>query len=458
MNSRGSFASKTGFIAAAAGSAVGLGNIWKFPFEVGNGGGAAFVLIYLACVFIFCFPLMITVFAMGRHTKQNIVSVYDALGHPGWNFLGKAGIITNMIVFSFYNVVAGWTLGYFVESFAGSFLIFDELRMDIVKMLIYGGIIMFITILVVVKGISEGIERVSKILMPTLVVILIILVAYSSFLPHSGIGLSYYLIPDFGKVNFTVVGSAIGQAFFSLALGAGIMMTYGSYVSDKDNLVSSATLIMVADVGIAFLSGLVIFPFVAFLSNGTMEGVDAGSGLIFQTLPGAFESLGSLGIAVGSLFFLLLTLAALTTTVAIIEVPISYLTEKKNISRKKGLILTGVIIYLAGIPSILSNGYSEFFSLFISYFNTDQSVDFMTFLNNIVDTWLPLAGLLIAIFVTFFWGRENLHDEISKGNTKYKGSFIYHIIHHMIGSIIPLVLGFLFLNGMLSQYFGISLY
>ncbi|MDX1629513.1 MAG: sodium-dependent transporter [Fulvivirga sp.] len=462
MANRGGFSSKLGFILAAAGSAVGLGNIWKFPFEVGDGGGAAFLVMYLIFCFILCFPVMVTEIAIGRKTERNPVGAFRALGYKKWDFIGKLGILSGVLILSFYNVVAGWSFGYFIEMLAGHFEIgqkFGNYITDIYKVGGYAILFMFATAYIVSKGISGGIERAAKILMPTLILMILALVAYSLTLPHAVEGLRFYLVPDFSKLTMPVMGSALGQAFFSLSLGMGALITYGSYVGKNDNIVSSAVFITLADVGIAFIAGLMMFPFVAYLSQGTMEGAGTGAGLIFQVLPGVFESLGPiLGIVVGAFFFLLLSFAALTSTVSLLEVPVSYVVDEYDIRRTRAVWTVAVIIFLIGLPSLIGNGYSEFFTNFITYVGAETPTGFMTFVENIAsDTFLPLGGFLIVSFAAYIWRKENLNEEISIGYEGFKGSFVQKYINFAITFVCPAILGILFLLTLLQTFFGISL-
>lgn len=462
MANRGGFSSKIGFILAAAGSAVGLGNIWKFPFEVGNGGGAAFLVMYLIFCFILCFPVMVTEIAIGRKTERNPVGAFRALGYNKWDFVGKLGILSGVLILSFYNVVAGWSFGYFVEMLSGHFAIgeqFGDYVKDVVKVGGYAILFMVATAFIVSKGISGGIEKAAKILMPTLILMIIALVIYSLTLPHALEGIEFYLVPDFSEITMGVMGSALGQAFFSLSLGMGALITYGSYVGKKDNIVSSAAFITLADVGIAFIAGLMMFPLVAYLSNGTMEGVDTGAGLIFTVLPGVFESLGStLGVIVGSFFFLLLSFAALTSTVSLLEVPVSYVVDEFEIRRKRGVWIVAILIFIIGLPSMLANGYSGFFSNFITYVGADSATDFMTFIGHVAnDTFLPLGGFLIVSFAAYVWKKENLNEEISQGYDGYMGSFVQKYINFAILYICPTILGILFILTLFQTFFGINL-
>lgn len=461
MAVRGQFSNRFGFIMAAAGSAVGLGNIWKFPFEVGQGGGAVFVLLYLVFCFLLCFPVMVTEIAIGRKTQRNPVGAFNALGYKSWNFVGKLGILSGILILSFYNVVAAWAFGYVFEMITGNFAIgehFGEYTSDIVKVFCYAVIFMVSTALIVSQGVSKGIEKATKVLMPTLIIIIAILVIYSLTLEHSMTGLAFYLKPDFGAVNGKVIYGALGQAFFSLSLGMGALITYGSYVNKSDNIITSATLITLMDVGIAFIAGLMMFPFVAYLSGGTMEGVSGGPGLIFATLPGVFESLGSAGIIVGGIFFLLLSFAALTSTVSLLEVPVSYVVDEHNVNRKPAVWIMAAIIFIVGIPSMLSGGYSEFFSSFITYFNADGPTDFLSFVDDTASaTFLPLGGFLITVFAAYVWKKNNLEEELSIGAPNYKGSIVSNYISFAITVLCPVVLGSIFVLTLLGKFFGVEL-
>ncbi len=458
MASRGAFNSRIGFILAAAGSAVGLGNIWKFPFEVGEGGGAIFLVMYLAFCFILCFPVMVTEIAIGRKTQKNPVGAFNALGFSKWNFVGKMGILCGVLILSFYNVVAGWAFGYFLEMVSGNFGIganFGGYINDIGRVGLYGALFMFATAWIVSKGISGGIERAAKFLMPTLVGMILLLVAYALTLPNAMNGISFYLVPDFSEVNLGVVGSALGQAFFSLSLGMGALITYGSYVSKQDNIVQSAAFITLADVGIAFIAGLMMFPFV--FSQGLEP--QGGPGLIFVTLPGIFETFGgSMGIIIGSAFFLLLSFAALTSTVSLLEVPVAYVVDELKIERKHAVWVVALVIFLIGVPSMIANGDSQFFTSFITYIGAAAPTDFMTFVGDVAnDTLLPLGGFLIVMFAAYVWKKENLNEEMEIGFPN-KNSLVLKYIDFAVSYLCPVVLGCLFILTVLNKYFGISLF
>ncbi|MCB0258231.1 MAG: sodium-dependent transporter [Calditrichaeota bacterium] len=456
--SRGEFGSKLGFVLAAAGSAVGLGNIWKFPYEVGNGGGAAFVVIYLLFCFLLCFPVMVAEIAIGRKTNRNPVGAFTAIGFKKWSNVGKLGLLSGVLILSFYNVVAGWAFGYFWEMIQGNFAIannFGGFVSDWFKTGIYALLFMGATAFIVSGGVQDGIEKAAKILMPSLLTIILFLVIYSLTLPNASKGLEFYLVPNFSAITPKVVYGALGQAFFSLSLGMGALITYGSYVSRKENIITSAAMITLTDVGIAFIAGLMIFPFV--FSQGIAP--SQGPGLVFVTLPGIFQSLGpNLGILIGALFFLLLSFAALTSTVSLLEVPVSYLVDEHTMPRKKAVWLTAGFIFLVGIPSLLSNGASDFFSRFTAYFGAENPIDFMTLIGYIAnDTFLPLGGFLIAVFAAYIWKKENLDKEIAVGYPGYPGSLVQKFMDLMISYLAPIVLGIVVVVTILNRFLGISI-
>ncbi len=461
MATRGGFSSKFGFIAAAAGSAVGLGNIWKFPFEVGDGGGAAFVVMYLGFCFVLCFPVMVSEIAIGRRTQRNPVGAFEALGYKNWKFIGMMGILSGVLILSFYNVVAGWAFGYFLEMVQGNFGIggqFSDFVKNVSRVGLYGICFMLATAFIVSKGIAGGVEKAAKFLMPTLIVIILSLAFYAMTLPNAMAGVTFYFLPDFSKITSDVVYSALGQAFFSLSLGMGALITYGSYVGKNDNIIESTVLITLADVGIAFIAGLMMFPLVAYMNQGDMSNISGGAGLIFATLPGVFETLGQgTGVFIGALFFLLLSFAALTSTVSLLEVPVAFVVDEFKLPRKVAVWGLATFIFIIGVPSLLSNGYSPFWTEFVTYFGSDKPTDFMTFVSDLAnDTMLPLGGCLITLFTAYIWKKENLSDEIAVGNPKFKGSLIEKLINLGISYICPLVLGSLFILTVLDRFFGIK--
>ena len=463
MGARGNFSNRFGFILAAAGSAVGLGNIWGFPYEVGEGAGAAFVVVYLFFCFVLCFPVMVTEIAIGRKTQKNPVGAFEELGFRRWRPLGMLGLFSGVLILSFYNVIAGWAFGYIFEMVSGNFGIADEFGSyisQIFKVGAYGLLFMGATAFVVSRGVSGGIEKTARILMPTLIIMILLIIGYGVTLPNASDGLAFYLIPDFSKLTASVVYNAMGQAFFSLSLGMGALITYGSYVRKEDNIVSSAALITLTDVGIAFIAGLMIFPLIGFMSGGTMEGAGRGPALIFVTLPQIFGSIGGvLGIITGTMFFVLLCFAALTSTVSLLEVPISFAVDNLKMDRKKAAWVVALFIFIVGIPSLLSGGYSEFFSTkFITYKDGGSDADFLSFVAALAnDTILPLGGCLITFFAAHVWKKANLDEELAQGAPNYANSFLRKYLNFAIGYFAPALLAIVFVLTVLFKFFGIQI-
>lgn len=457
---RGQFNSRLGFILAASGSAVGLGNIWKFPFEVGAGGGAAFVLIYLGFCFLLCFPVMISEIAIGRKTQLNPVGAFKKLGHHNWAWIGLLGIGAGVLILSFYNVVAGWAFGYFLQMLEGNFEVGENFSSYISNWEViglYGLVFMAVTAFIVSQGVQKGIEKAAKILMPTLFLLIIGLMVYAFTLEGAKEGIEYYLIPDFSKITGEVIYSALGQAFFSLSLGMGALITYGSYVSRKQDIVRSAALITLTDVSIAFLAGLMIFPFV--FSNGIEP--NGGAGLIFATLPGVFEGLGpTLGVVIGATFFLLLSFAALTSTVSLLEVPVAYLVDEKKIKRPVAVWGMAILIFLIGVPSLLGNGAVEQLTSFMTLYKDghEATISFMDFIELIAsDTFLPLGGTVIAIFTAYVWKKNNLNAELMEGR-ETQSQWLLNYINFAIMVFCPIILGGITIVTILERFFGLQVF
>lgn len=460
MQERGKFSNKIGFIAAAAGSAVGLGNIWKFPYETGANGGAAFLLIYLLCAFVICMPIMVAEIAMGRHARLNPYGTFKKLGSRTWGIVGLIGIISGAVILSFYNVVSGWAFGYFLQISFGNLLqeadfsaFFTRYIADVGDNLLYSLAFMVLTAAIVLGGVQKGIERWTKILMPLLIVIMLILIVYGLTLPHAGQGIEFYLVPDMGEVTANTFYMALSQAFFSLSLGMGALITYGSYISDDDHIVNSAALVTITDTLIAFMAGLMIFPLV--FSQGIEPG--SGPGLVFVSLPGIFEAMGpGIGNIIGGAFFLLLCFAALTSTVSLLEIPVAFITDQYKISRKKAVIGLATFIFLLGLPSMLSQGAVGWLSEFVSY--GGKSHDFMTVIIDIFsDIGLPLGGLLISIFVAYRWRMHNFSAEVSKGNPGFPGSRQEKFVSIMLSYVSPLVIFFMLMVIIMEKFFEVDI-
>ena len=421
MASRGNWGSRVGFILAAAGSAIGLGNIWRFPYITGKNGGALFVLIYIGCVLVLGLPVMLAEFSLGRATAKNPVGAFAAI-KPGtkWRTTGFLGVVTGVMILSFYSVVAGWTLGYCFKLLSGRFkeiskgqavAIFQSFIADPWLQILLLAIFMFLTVFIVLKGVSAGLEKYSKILMPSLFLIMILLMVRSLTLPGAEKGLLFYLKPDFAKINGRVFLEAMGQAFFSLSLGMGTMLTYGSYLGKKENLVSSAAWVATLDTAVAILAGFIIFP--ALFSQNMAP--DQGPGLVFNILPVIFAHMPG-GMWFGALFFVLLAVAALTSTISILEVPVAFLIDEKQWSRRKASWLMGTLAFAFGIPSALAGGGLKFFTRL-----PILHIDFLSLWDKI---WgniaLSVGALLIAVFVAHVWKTANALEEITANGTQFR--------------------------------------
>jgi NSS family neurotransmitter:Na+ symporter len=460
MASRGNFSSKIGFIAAAAGSAVGLGNIWRFPYEAGENGGAAFLLIYLLCMILIGFPIMIGEIAIGRNAKLDAYGAYRKLGGPKWALLGVWGIISAIMFLSVYNVVAGWAFAYFVQVVDGSLFKTDDFGThfgnqiaDVTDLFFYSLGFMALTAIIVARGIKKGIESAAKILMPALFVLLIGLILYSLTLDNAMAGVKYYLIPDFSEITFKTVYSALGQSFFSLSLGMAALVTYGSYISKKENIVSAAALVVVADTTVAFLAGLLIFPLV--FSQGISP--SEGPGLVFVVLPSIFAGMGAAGPFVGAAFFLLLCFAALTSTISLLEIPVTFLVDEKGYSRKKTVMGFALLVFLVGIPSMLSQGAVDGLSNFMFYEGKVKTVFDVVF-DVFSDTGLPLGGFLMSIFIAAKWKLHNFNQELAIGYPAYPGSILNKFLNFAITIFAPLFLGIMFVTTILQKFFGIAIF
>lgn len=456
MSTRGNFSSRVGFILAAAGSAVGLGNIWRFPYLAGANGGAAFLMIYLICIFVLCFPVMVGEIAIGRKAGSDAYGSYQKLGGARWGYLGLFGILAGVFILSFYNVVAGWAFGYFLEITFGNLLghpdhasFFGQYINDISDNFWFSAGFMVLTALIVSQGIQKGIEKANKIMMPALYMILIGLIIYSLTLPNAIEGVKFYLIPELGEINTQTFFDALRQAFFSLSLGMGTLMTYGSYLNKQQNIVSSSAIISVADSSVAFLSGLMVFPMVAAVGAYGVE----GPSLVFIVLTKVFSEMGPIvGRVVGGSFFLLLCFAALTSTVSLLEVPVAYLVDQKKFPRRPVVWATSLGIFVLGLPSMISQGMVPLLNKLPFY----QGRDFLSFVSDMCDISLTIGGCMMCIFVTYRWKINNMHDELAIGNAGYMNSFLKKYIHFMISYVCPTLLSVLSILIIADKFFGLD--
>ncbi len=417
-NKRGLWGSRLGFILAASGSAVGLGNVWKFPYVTGQNGGGAFVLIYLICIAVVGLPIMLAEFTIGRRTGLNPVGAFRKLA-PGtpWVAIGFMGVLAGFLILSFYAVVGGWTLAYAAKALtsnisffsspdvAGEF--FGNFISDTPMVLFYHTVFMGLTIAIVLRGIHGGIEKACNILMPTLVIMLLLLMIRSLTLEGAMAGVDFYLSPDFSKINGSVILLAMGQAFFSLSLGMGCLITYASYLPPEENLTSATVYVVLFDTFIALLMGMVIFPAVFAVGMQPTE----GPSLVFTVLPTVFAKMPMGGLA-AIVFFILLAIAALTSAISLLEAVVAFFIDQFGWDRKKAVWAMGASIYLFGIPSGLSFGLWSDFTLF--------GKTFFDLADNIASNYLlPLGGMLTAVFVGWWWGTDQAHKEIERHETTF---------------------------------------
>jgi NSS family neurotransmitter:Na+ symporter len=441
---RDGFGSKLGIIAAAAGSAVGLGNIYRFPCELGNNGGGAFLIVYLLIVLGLGVPVMLSEFVIGRRTQKNPVGAFRMLRpKSGWPIIGYLGVICGLIILAFYSTVAGWTLEYIVKAvgdqFSGKDLSVIEQEFSDFhnlgwKNVLWQVVFIFLTAFVVFKGVADGIEKYSKILMPLLVLILIVLAIRSITLPGGTDGLSFLFKPDFSKITGSVVISALGQAFFSLSMGMGVLITYGSYIKKEDNLLSSSVSVVLADTLVAVLAGLVIFP--AAFSFGVQP--TAGMGLVFNTLPMIFNQMSG-GYFFCIIFFVLLAVAALTSTISLLEVIVAYLVEELHINRRWATVVAAVASAIVGVFASLSLKNGSAFSIGgNSFFNC---LDFVS--SNIL---LPIGAFFIVLFVGWIMGKSEFFAEVTNEG-KLKMS-IKGIVFFIIKFLAPVAIAIIFVTGL----------
>lgn len=446
-NNRGNFGSKIGVILASAGSAVGLGNVWRFPYETGNHGGAAFILIYLACVLILGMPIMISEFLIGRRSQANTAAAYRKLS-PGtsWKWVGRMGVLTGFLILSYYSVVAGWTLEFVVEAALNSFAgktstdyihAFNDFVANPWWPLLWTVTFLLLTHFIIVKGVESGIEKSAKVMMPMLFLLLIVLAGCSLALPGAGEGIAFLLRPDFSKVSGDVFLGAMGQAFFSLSLGMGCLCTYASYFRKETNLTTTALSVATIDTLVAILAGFIIFP--AAFSVGISP--DAGSSLIFITLPNVFQqafgNIPLLAYVFSLLFYVLLALAALTSTISLHEVVTAYLHEEFGFTRKRAATLVTVGCVTLGACCSLSLGVGSGCTLFgLTLFDL---FDFVT-----AKVMLPLGGFFIALFTGWFLDKRIVREEISNnGALKLR---VYRLLIFLLKYVAPVGIALIFIN------------
>jgi NSS family neurotransmitter:Na+ symporter len=449
---RDSFSSKFGVIAAAAGSAIGLGNIWRFPYVTGENGGAAFLLIYLAFVTLVGIPVMMSEFVIGRSAQKNAVGSFKRLApRKPWFLVGMMGVAGAFVILAFYAVVAGWTLSYLFDS--ARYLVqpgkygFGEMSTEQLRHFFQEGYdsfltgtwkpvltflaMMGLTVAIVLSGVRDGIEKYAKILMPILLAILLVLVARGVTLEGAREGVQFLFKPDFSQITGNTVLVALGQAFFSLSVGMGTLITYGSYIQKRDNLANTAVSVAFADTFIAVIAGLAIFP--AVFAFGISP--DSGQGLVYITLPVIFQKM-AFGSFWALLFFLLLCLAALTSTISVLEVVVAYFSEELGMNRKRATLIAGSSIGLLGL--VVSMSWGPLANVTFGDLNIFELFDASP------AYFLPLGGFFIVIFVGWFYGRNNSKKELSSEG-RYSIRY-YPIFIFLVRYLAPIAIALVFLN------------
>ncbi len=439
----GEWSSRLAFILAAAGSAVGLGNIWKFPYMAGDNGGGAFVLIYLICIVLLGLPIMMAEVMLGRRGRQSPINTMKTLCEQentshAWRLLGWGGVVAGVLILSYYSVIAGWSLSYVLESSSGTFKsitetqagkLFADLIASPLTLIFWHTLFMVMTIFVVARGVSNGLETAVKYLMPSLAVLILVLIGYSLSQGSFMLGVEFMFTPDFSKINEQVLLDAMGQAFFSLSLGMGAIMIYGSYLSQHASIARTSFAVAFADTSIAILAGLAIFPIVFAYQLEAGQ----GPGLIFNTLPLAFGQMPG-GVFFGTLFFVLLVFAAWTSSISLIEPAVAWLVERRGLTRTKASVVCGVFTWLVGLGTVFSFNIWQSYTLFGK--TVFDMLDFLT--SNIM---LPLGGLFIAIFVGWSMRESSVKDEIAIQNPT-----LYSLWRVLVRYVTPVAVFIIFLH------------
>lgn len=447
---QGLWSSRMAFILAVTGSAVGLGNIWKFPYIAGENGGGAFVLVYLLCVFAIGLPIMMSEVLIGRRGRRNPIATMkivgeEEAGQSWWQIVGISGVLAGFMILSFYSVVAGWALAYIFKSATGTFTgidaagvgqVFSDLTADWTTLLTWHTAFMFLTIIVVARGVQRGLEQAVRILMPALLILLTILFIYSYNQGNFQEGVNFLFRADFERLTGESVLVALGHAFFTLSLGMGAVMAYGAYLPEGTSILSTSIAVVFADTIIALMAGLVIFPIV--FANGLEAG--QGPGLIFQTLPLAFGQMTG-GVIFGTLFFVLLSFAAWTSSIGLIEPAVAWLTERFHLSRPKAAWLVGGLTWVMGIGCVLSFNLLSEFKIWRPGAEPGTIFDALDhFASNLM---LPLGGLLISVFAGWVMCRNSTSEELDMGT-----GALYQLWRFLARYVAPAMVLLIFLRGL----------
>ena len=446
MAKRDGFASSFGVLVAMAGSAVGLGNLWRFPYLVGTNGGAAFIILYLVCVLLLALPIMYSEFIIGRRSQANVFGAFEVLApKTGWCNVGFIYVLCSIVIISFYCVVGGWTLDYFFKSLAFKFTTADTAALDgmfgatvasVGSSLGYMILFLIATALILYAGVKNGIEKYTKVMMPMLFVIVIVIAIRSVTLPGASAGLDFLLKPDFSKVTAKTFLEALGQAFFSLSVGCGSIMTYASYVKKKESIIGLSAQTAITDTIFAIIAGLAIMP--AVFAFGISPG--QGPGLVFVTLPYIFAQL-PLGSILAIMFFFMLFIAALTSSISMLEVVVAYLNEEFKLGRTLSIVISTTVVIIFGTLCALSQGVLA---------------DFKIFGNNIFDCFdklsanilLPLGGLIVVIFVGWKMSKKDVLDELTSGGAHKYPAALQNIIYISMKYLAPIVVAVILVRGL----------
>lgn len=448
MKERDSFGNHFGVLVALAGSAVGLGNLWRFPYLVGTNGGASFIIIYLFFVFVICLPLMFTEFVIGRRSQNNVFGAFRTLTQgkkPFWGKIGAISVLCAFVIISFYCVVGGWTINYLVKSVLMQFTegvnfqqMFEHSSTSTTVPLIYTLIYVFLTALIVIMGVKNGIEKYSKIMMPLLFLMVIAIAIHSLTLPGASEGVKFLFYPDFSKVTGDTVLAAMGQAFFSLSIGCGTIITYASYVKKDENIISSSAATAIMDLIFAMLAGVAIMPAVFAFGLSPSE----GPGLLFVIIPQIFSQI-PFGSVLAILFFIVLFFAALTSSISLLEVVVAFLSEEFKMKRSWATFTASLSVTIVAVLCSLSLGLLNDWTI--------CKLPLFDFLDKLsADFLLPIGGLLFVIFAGWKMSDEEYFDELSNGNTLKQKRWLLYAIRFIVKYIAPIVILIILISGLLK--------
>ena len=444
---RGQFSSRLAFIFAASGSAVGLGNIWGFPTNAAENGGAAFVLMYFVLAFLLAYPALMAELIIGRHTRSNMVSALQSVSSSMsakllGRFVGLGGMVTAGLILSFYSIVAGWMLSFMLEPLTAIFGLGDLgawlTEFSLARNIGFASIFVLLTVLIISAGVEQGIEKWSSRLMPSLFVLMVALICYVLTQEGAMAGLKHYLVPDFSQITDpNLIVSAMGQAFFSMSLGVGTMLVYGSYIRADENLPTVGVLVTLTDTSVAFLAGLLVLPAVFVAQNlgvtiyAESGNLIAGPDLIFQVLPALFDGMGGTGLFVGFAFFVLMSIAAVTSSISMLEVPVSYAVEAHNVNRNKATWLVGLLIF--SISALICFNFDALFG-FVITLTTERAQ--------------PLLSMMLCIFTGWIFYRNSILEELKQGNPEVEQGLFWKIWPAYVKFFCPVLILLTFAQGL----------